>query len=144
MPRNAGICCVFTGTALKKNHVGICLGDGTVIECSSGVQWTSRLLGKWTYYAVPKGLYENTVDSDQWTVVSSARPVLRLGAKGEAVREMQKLLLSDGERLPRYGADGSFGAETLAAVRGFQRKNGLIVDCVCGKNTWAKLDTLAA
>ena len=32
--------------------------------------------------------------------------------------------------------DGDFGAKTDAAVRNFQKKNGLAVDGVCGKNTW--------
>ena len=90
------------------------------------------------------------MDSHQWTVVSSgvipsavegssSRLTLRLGAKGEGVREMQKLLLVAGEILPKYGTDGSFGMETLAAVRSFQWKQKLVVDGICGKNTWGKL-----
>ena len=141
MPKDK-ICCIFTGSSSKKNHVGIYLGDGTVVECSSGVQWTNRVTSKWTYFAIPKGLYDGTDVSYQLSVVSPSRPTLRLGAKGESVREMQKLLLAAGEMLPKYGADGSFGAETLAAVRSFQRKWGLIVDGICGPGTYAKLESV--
>ena len=142
MPKDR-ICCVFTGTSSKKNHIGIYLGDGSVIECSNNVQWANRIAGKWTYYAIPKGLYEEAADSSGFIPGaaggSSSRATLRLGAKGDSVREMQKLLLAAGEQLPKYGADGSFGAETLAAVRSFQRKQKLAVDGICGKNTWGKL-----
>lgn len=36
-------------------------------------------------------------------------------------------------------ADGICGAKTVNTIKSFQRKNGLIVDGICGKNTWAKL-----
>lgn len=66
-------------------------------------------------------------------------PTLRKGAKGDAVKRMQELLLAKGETLLKYGADGSFGAETLAAVRSFQRNKKLVVDGICGVKTWAAL-----
>ena len=165
MPRDK-ICCIFTGTSAKKNHVGVYLGDGTAIECSNNVQWTNKVTGKWTFYAIPKGLYESETRSAPSMVVtphcgdhslsgdlssdeesrhwrsSELRPTLRLGAKGEAVRKMQQMLLAAGEVLPKYGADGSFGAETLSAVRSFQRKWGLIVDGICGPKTYGKLDEI--
>ena len=67
------------------------------------------------------------------------RPTLRKGSKGEAVKEMQRLLLEAGCTLPRYGADGHFGAETLEAVKTFQTANSLTADGICGPLTWAKL-----
>lgn len=41
---------------------------------------------------------------------------LKKGDKGAEVRALQTLLLAIGEQLPRYGADGDLGEETLAAV----------------------------
>lgn len=66
-------------------------------------------------------------------------PTLRKGDKNDAVKELQKLLLSAGYELPKYGADGSFGDETLKAVKAFQSNAKLVVDGVCGRKTWAAL-----
>ncbi|MBC8529550.1 peptidoglycan-binding protein [Christensenellaceae bacterium NSJ-44] len=68
-----------------------------------------------------------------------AGETIRRGSKGEAVREMQQLLIAAGYALPKYGADGSFGAESEEALRKFQEANGLAVDGICGPKTWAAL-----
>ena len=48
------------------------------------------------------------------------------GESGDAVAAMQRLLLRrDPKCLPRYGADGDFGAETEAAVKALQIYAGL-------------------
>lgn len=52
---------------------------------------------------------------------------LRKGDKGEAVKLMQGLLLAQGYKLPKYGADGDFGSETFAALRQYQADHGLYV-----------------
>lgn len=41
------------------------------------------------------------------------------------VLDVQKALLVLGYKLPRYGADGEYGAETAAAIRAFQHDHGL-------------------
>ncbi len=61
---------------------------------------------------------------------------LTIGMNGETVKSMQKLLkklgyLSD--------ADGYFGSGTEAAVRAFQKRNGLSVDGKVGRNTMTVL-----
>lgn len=67
---------------------------------------------------------------------SSSTPVLRVGSRGAAVRQMQALLRTAGYRLV---ADGIFGNGTLAAVRAFQRRRGLGADGIVGAKTWAAL-----
>ena len=62
----------------------------------------------------------------------SPLPTLRQGDEGEEVRKLQRALGIDD--------DGDFGPNTKKAVRAFQKKNGLYVDGVVGKNTWARLD----
>lgn len=57
-----------------------------------------------------------------------AQPVLRKGSKGEAVRELQKLLGIE--------ADGDFGAVTEYAVKAAQKGAGLVMDGVVGPYTW--------
>ena len=66
-------------------------------------------------------------------------PVCRKGAKGNITKIIQRLLISKGYSLPIYGADGSYGDETVKAVKSFQTKNGLLVDGVVGQETWKKL-----
>lgn len=46
---------------------------------------------------------------------------LGVGSKGSAVTHLQLALLEGGQDLPKYGADGDFGAETKAAVIRFKR-----------------------
>ena len=52
------------------------------------------------------------------------KPLVK-GVRGEDVKEMQALLLRLGENLPKYGADGDFGSETVAAVQNYQKRVGL-------------------
>lgn len=60
---------------------------------------------------------------------------LRKGMRGEDVRTLQQQLMQLGYRLPKYGADGDFGAETLTAVKAFQRSANLAVDGQVGPKT---------
>ena len=61
-----------------------------------------------------------------------ARPTLRLGDQGEAVKDLQNLL--------GIQADGDFGPKTKGAVIAFQRSKGLMADGIVGRGTWAALD----
>src|SRR5262245_34046720 len=61
------------------------------------------------------------------------RPTLQRGDRGDFVKELQTRLHVD--------ADGIFGAATEAALKQFQRHNGLVADGVAGPKTWAALDT---
>jgi hypothetical protein len=78
---------------------------------------------------------------------ASNNPPLCAGETGEAVRLLQQALIDLGFPMPisvrRFGSpDGIYGHETTGRVREFQRKYGLSVDGVAGRNTWAKLDAL--
>ena len=64
------------------------------------------------------------------------------GSKGASTRLLQKLLKAEGY----FGAnnkvitvDGDFGANTLYALKNYQRSNGLFADGICGPLTWAKI-----
>ena len=68
---------------------------------------------------------------------ASAATVLRQGSSGSEVRTLQS-------RLKQWGyysgsVDGVFGSGTLAAVKYFQRKNGLSADGIVGPATAAAL-----
>ncbi|MBN2362135.1 MAG: SafA/ExsA family spore coat assembly protein, partial [Deltaproteobacteria bacterium] len=68
----------------------------------------------------------------------SAQPMLRYGSRGQAVSNLQS-------RLKELGfnpgpIDGIFGPKTEAAVRAFQRNQGITVDGIVGPQTWGKLN----
>jgi murein L,D-transpeptidase YcbB/YkuD len=65
-----------------------------------------------------------------------AAPVLRQGTRGEAVRELQRDLTALGYPA---AADGAFGPATAAALKKFQRRNGLVADGIAGPKTSAAL-----
>ena len=63
--------------------------------------------------------------------------VLKRGASGGEVKELQR-------RLKQWGyyngaVDGVYGSGTVAAVKAFQKKNGLTADGIAGKATFAAL-----
>lgn len=72
---------------------------------------------------------------------AGGRPVLRRGSKGEAVTELQRALRGLGFML---AVDADFGPGTEVAVAAFQREQGLDVDGIVGKGTWAALDKALA
>lgn len=60
---------------------------------------------------------------------SQAKPVLKLGSKGEAVKEWQKIV--------GVVADGDFGHNTENATKIWQKNHGLAADGVVGPKSWA-------
>lgn len=66
------------------------------------------------------------------------------GHQRQAVRALQIMLAGAGyadqmSADKTCAADGWFGNGTDAAVRSFQRGNGLVVDGKCGRLTWSAL-----
>lgn len=65
--------------------------------------------------------------------------MLRVGSRGDDVRELQTFLASEGYSIGSL--DGIFGPKTKAAVRAFQKDQGIVVDGVVGPATQGKIDT---
>src|SRR2546429_9083591 len=63
---------------------------------------------------------------------------LEPGETGEGVRDLQRRLAGLGLDSPS-DEPGEFGPGTEAAVRAFQQQRGLVVDGLCGPQTWATL-----
>lgn len=131
MPDVPGILVFFSG------HVGVYIGDGEVVEARSrryGVYKTRLDQRPWkTWGYCPYVTYETK------KTVDVALPVLKKGAKGDAVKAMQILLIGYGFTMGEHGADSSFGGATESALRKYQGKNALSVDGTCGRRTWEKL-----
>jgi N-acetylmuramoyl-L-alanine amidase len=65
--------------------------------------------------------------------------LIRTGARGEDVRDVQHRLLGAGQRIEPDELDGTFGASTETALREFQRARGLPPDGILGPDTWGQL-----
>lgn len=70
--------------------------------------------------------------------VPDARPMVRPGARGNSVREMQEKLLAHG--FDPQGVDGAYGPNTGRALKAFQSSVGIAADGICGPITWSRLD----
>ena len=120
-------------------HVAVTVGEGYEVEARGhayGVVKRKIADCSFTHWAQLK--YIDTETSSE-----TGLPTLKKGAKGEDVKRMQNLLIAAGCSLPKYGADGVFGAETMAAVLTFQAREKLTADGAVGADTWAALKALS-
>ena len=62
-------------------------------------------------------------------------PTLKNGSSGSDVKQLQNALIQAGYDVGSAGADGVYGSKTAAAVKQYQKDNGLAVDGIAGKNT---------
>lgn len=142
---------VFTYNKKKDNrgHIGLYIGEGHVIEASgtiNGVIISKITNSKWVEWGELKGVSygSDTFEPAQKPTTEPAQTTekeyhtLRKGSKGDAVKELQTLLNAHGFNCG--AVDGIFGKNTLAAVREFQKANGLALDGVVGPKTWAALN----
>lgn len=65
--------------------------------------------------------------------------MLSNGSSGSDVKKIQTALINAGYNVGSTGADGIYGANTAAAVKKYQKDNGLDVDGIAGDQTLGKL-----
>lgn len=154
IPQNVIVCLFYYKKDSKGkrtstlSHTGLYY-NGQTVECSNNVQFSKTLNKKWEVWGVPACCAAEYGNSPVITPTEPPKgddekivlPTLKRGSKGEKVKELQAILLNLGYQLPKYGADGDFGAETEKAVKQFQRDWGLKEDGVVGPATWEKLLT---
>ena len=134
----------------RSDHVGIVekvVGDTiTIIEgnySNSVKRRNLRVNGKYIRgYGVPKYDKEivptvTTTNTKEVCTVNVKQ--LSKGSKGNAVKALQMLLIGYGYSCGKSGVDGSFGGDTLSAVKKYQKAKGLTVDGVVGAKTWGAL-----
>jgi len=99
--------------------------------------WLQRTIGDGHDLAAPR--FSGRVELE--AAFDNERLIQR-GSTGPFVRLIQESLLAQGYTLPQFGADGSFGLETEAAIRRFQRDAGATdIDGIVGPETMGLLDT---
>lgn len=151
------------GVAVRKDgHVGYYIGNGEVVEAEGfnyGIVITKLNKRPWTdWYEFPGIDYSGAkIEEPSKNPVTETAPApvkpgttelpdyelgqrtLRKGCKGIDVKELQMLLMELDYALPKYGADGDYGTETVIAIRNFQMNNGLTADGICGPKTFTVL-----
>lgn len=133
-------------------HVGVYIGGGLAIECTpawkNGVQVTAcnctiqgyntrnwKKHGKLPYIEYEEVKQQAELEKS----FAMTLKVLKKGAKGDAVKALQTLLIGYGYSCGEAGVDGSFGPSTDKAVRAYQKAQGLKDDGSVGPATWSKL-----
>lgn len=142
---------IYTGNDTDgRNHVGIYIGDGKVLEAGGtqkGVILTAVTASKWTWWAEMKNVNygeEPVPAPGPLPEPAPAKlPTLRKGDRGQYVQLLQTKLINKGYSCGSSGADGIFGNDTLYALRKFQLDAALETDGICGAKTWAALDSSA-
>lgn len=137
---------------LGNGHVAFYCGNGKLVHASinekgtttggkSGDQ-TGREICIRSYYNKPwKYIYRYTGGVGNAGTVS-VRNYLQKGDSGDAVKEMQKMLIGCGYSCGKSGVDGSFGGDTEKALIAFQKFYALEVDGKYGPVSKAKLTSV--
>lgn len=126
-------------TKNKMYHVGVYMGDGTVIHAKGrddGVVRESITKTGWNRFGRLKVLVKDQSEPKQ---VTYTRLLKRMGKlmRGDDVRVVQKRLTELG--FDPEGIDGWYGKDTEKAVKAYQTANGLEADGIVGPITWAWL-----
>lgn len=157
LPDVPGVILYHKNSKGKMSHTGVCIGGGKAVEAKDAKSGTVETVIKnrtWTHWAALPGVLSGEVVNTPAATAKPAEPskesqttttatgvismnTLRKGSKGTQVKVLQFLLNEKGHNAG--AADGIFGANTLNAVKAFQKAAGLAVDGVVGKNTWSKL-----
>lgn len=84
-----------------------------------------------------------TTTKEEAKTVKVELPILSKGSKGAAVKALQRMLYCLGyvniDGKARISVDGSFGSNTEAAVKRYQKNAAIGVDGIVGAKTWNKL-----
>lgn len=136
-----------------EGHWGLYVGNGLAVECTgrwdNGVQITSVWnLGKktgfngryWTKHGkLPWVDYDGKADDIEPEKITLGSRVIKKGTQGSDVKELQEDLMKLGYDLPKYGADGECGKETVNAIKLFQDDHDLEADGEAGRDTIAAI-----
>jgi hypothetical protein len=147
LPANPYGCAVFRegikNGQKAKVHVGICIGNGQVIEARGvdyGVVQTDITKRGWTHWSKLRDVDYSEVPLPQpvaFTLSRQLKRTLPVNMSGLDVAAVQTALLTKG--FDPQGIDGKFGQHTKNAVIAFQKAYSLKVDGIVGPQTCTAL-----
>lgn len=144
---------VFLVKGNDRHHVGLYVGEGKVIEAKGtayGVVQSN--ISRWDEWAelINTDYDASGETTDTGSTVTPSTPAddatgdevytmqtQKNGSKGTQAKVLQFLLNAKGYDCGKV--DGIVGKNTVAAVKAFQKANGLNADGIVGAKTWAKL-----
>lgn len=134
-PELQNISCTYTGNMRAGLQAAgfACLTDAKYLTSSAYLVAGDVLLNDKHHTATA---VTNGIQSDGSTPKAATMPLIKKGSKGSAVLRLQKMLNAKGYKLTE---DGDFGSKTEAAVKAYQKANGLEVDGEVGPMTWGVL-----
>lgn len=134
-PELQNITCTYTGNMRPGLTAAgfACLTDSKYLTSSAFLVAGDVLLNDKHHTATA---VTNGIQSDGSIPAAATMPLLKKGSQGEAVKKIQKIINAKGYKLTE---DGDFGSKTEAAVKAFQKANGLEVDGEVGPMTWGVL-----
>ncbi len=123
---------VFMVEGNRATHIGYVVNDDLdVIEARGrdyGVVKTKLKDRKWNAYGRPK-MFASQIEAP-----ATIKRELKQGDKGDDVKALQRALIDNGyHKLPKYGADGSFGNETYEGVMALQKTLGRHENGIAGQ-----------
>ena len=130
------------GIFIEKTNISINNTNSSI----NNVDWLAEYLEFWNWKewvedlqseCNKQGFSNQLVDGICGTKTLEGCPTLKLGAKGNITRLLQKVLKAYG--IANLKEDGIFGEETYKVVIAYQRAKGLTQDGIVGYNTWKKL-----
>ena len=123
-------------------------GSGTPRRTEMNAYCKSRYNAKTTTKIGNKGLLKVVRfiwgEGDAAPSSAASARILKKGMTGDDVRDMQRNLIAAGFDVGEDGADGDFGGNTEAALKAFQRTNGLEADGEYGPLTRAAMERVLA
>ena len=108
---------------------------------ATGPNYANAIINLINKYGLKKFDHQGIInDVCPYPIAAEGAKAIRRGSNGDSVKALQwclNVLINAG-----LFVDGKFGPSTEAAVKTFQKKAGLTVDGIAGRETWGKIRSM--
>lgn len=135
------------------SRLGVQVGDEVQVGDPIGTEGsTGRSTGSHVHYCIRKGgVKGKQIDLNSFSGIPNAlgtytstlivrgpeATLIQQGTRGAEVKALQEKLIAAGYDCGKAGADGICGANTVKAIKAYQKDKGLAVDGIAGPKTLA-------